>query len=171
MFIPHNSVDFIRFGNFSINELAYNQGKRQRQICENPETRSYGPSLAPRRLIPALYAKRIRLSMSNDPRKNYLREIILTLVIIGSFIVMMSLAPISQTQAYHDFADQRTVFNIPNISNVTTNLAFTLFGIIGFNFCLKNRQKRAPWSWLIFFSGVTIVFVGSCASCHRNLLI
>ena len=99
--------------------------------------------------------------MSNDPRKNYLREIILTLVIIGSFIVMMSLAPISQTQAYHNFADQRIVFNIPNFSNVTTNLAFTLFGIIGFNFCLKNRQKRAPWSWLIFFSGVTIVFVGS----------
>ena len=99
--------------------------------------------------------------MSNVTKQNYVREIILSLVIIGSFIWMMSLSPISQIQAYHNFADQRTVFNIPNFSNVITNLAFAIIGIIGFIFCIKNRQKEAPWSWIIFFAGVIIVFIGS----------
>ena len=73
--------------------------------------------------------------MSNAHKKNFLREIILAAVVIGSFIVMMSLAPISQTQAYHNFADQRTIFDVPNFWNVITNLVFALFGILGFLFC------------------------------------
>lgn len=99
--------------------------------------------------------------MNNAHKKNFFREIILAAVVIGSFIVMMSLAPISQTQAYHNFADQRTIFDVPNFWNVITNLVFALFGILGFLFCLKYRQKEAPWSWIVFFLGVTIVFIGS----------
>ena len=70
--------------------------------------------------------------------KNYLRKLILILVIMGSFILMMSFETISQNQAYHRFADNRAIFGIPNFFDVTTNITFALFGIIGFIFCLKN---------------------------------
>jgi len=93
--------------------------------------------------------------------KNYIRESILILVIIASFGILMSFDAISQPLSYHEFADKRVIFNIPNFFDVTTNITFALFGIIGFIFCLKNRQKEAPWSWVTLFFGVTIVCLGS----------
>jgi hypothetical protein len=94
--------------------------------------------------------------------KNYTQEILLILVIIGSFMgIIIAFEPLSQNQAYHDFADKRTLCSIPNFFDVTSNIAFALFGIVGFRFCLKNRQKEAPWSWIVFFLGVTMVCFGS----------
>ena len=93
--------------------------------------------------------------------KNYIRESILILVILISFLIMMSFDTISQVQSYHDFADKRIIFGIPNFFDVTTNVFFAIFGFIGLNFCLRKKQKTALWSWIIFFSGVTIVSLGS----------
>ena len=89
------------------------------------------------------------------------REIALILIIAFSFIWMMSLEPISQDQSYHDFADKRSFIGIPNSFNVTSNIPFALFGIIGLVFSLKHRQWEARWSWIVFFTGVTIVCIGS----------
>jgi hypothetical protein len=93
--------------------------------------------------------------------KNYIRESILILVILISFLIMMSFDTISQAQSYHDFADKRTIFGIPNFFDVTTNVFFAIFGLIGLNFCLRKKPKTALWSWIIFFFGVTIVCLGS----------
>jgi hypothetical protein len=73
----------------------------------------------------------------------------------------MSFDTISQIQSYHDFADKRTIFKIPNFFDITTNVFFAFFGFMGLNFCLRKKQKDAPWSWIIFFFGVTIVCLGS----------
>ena len=99
--------------------------------------------------------------------KNYIRELILILVILVSFIVMMSFETVNQKLTYHCFADTRAFFGIPNFFDVTTNITFALFGIIGFVFCLKNRQKEASWSWITLFFGVIIVCFGS-AYYHLN---
>ncbi len=93
--------------------------------------------------------------------RNYIRESILLLVIIGSFIMMISLDTISQAQSYHDFADKRAIFAIPNFFDVTTNIFFALFGGMGLYFCLTKKQNMAPCSWIVFFLAVTIVCFGS----------
>ena len=93
--------------------------------------------------------------------KKYIRESILILIIITSFVIVMSLDIISQDLSYHDFADKRVIFDIPNFFDVTSNITFALFGIVGFIFCIKNKQKGAFWSWIIFFFGVIIVCFGS----------
>ena len=89
--------------------------------------------------------------------KKYARESILILVIIVSFTIIMSFDSISQVQSYHDFADKRVIFNIPNFFDITSNVFLAIFGFIGFRFCLRKKQSDAPWSWIIFYFGVTIV--------------
>jgi hypothetical protein len=74
---------------------------------------------------------------------------------------MLFFDPINQDQSYHNFADDRAFLGIPNFSDVVTNIFFLLLGFMGFLFCLRNRQKIAPWSWILFFFGVTIVSFGS----------
>jgi len=48
-----------------------------------------------------------------------------------SFIVILLLDPIHQNQEYHNFADQRTFFAIPNFFDVTTNILFAFIGFRG----------------------------------------
>ena len=93
--------------------------------------------------------------------KNYIRESILVLVIIASFAIVISFDTINQDPSYHDFADKRAIFDIPNFFDVATNVFFAIFGFIGFYFCLRKKQNDAPWSWIIFFFGVAVVCFGS----------
>ena len=72
---------------------------------------------------------------------------------------------IPQDPAYHNFADQRTFFGIPNFFNVISNLPYLIFGLIGYLFLLKeaypviiNSLKHA---YLVFFIGVSLVCFGS----------
>ena len=74
---------------------------------------------------------------------------------------MMFFDPIRQNLAYHDFADKRTVFNIPNFFNVLTSVLFAVFGVIGLCLCLTRKRNEAHLSWMIFFAGVTMVCFGS----------
>jgi len=70
------------------------------------------------------------------------------------FIVILSIGPISQNQDYHHFVDTRSFLGIPNFIDVTTNILFGIIGITGLSFLIKNRQKYARWSWLVFFVGI-----------------
>jgi len=94
-------------------------------------------------------------------KKYYIHISILVLVIIASFAAIMFLDPISQDLSFHNFADKRTLIGIPNFFDVTTNLFFAIFGIMGFYFCFRNKEIDAPWSWIVFFLGVTLVSFGS----------
>lgn len=73
----------------------------------------------------------------------------------------MSKEPFGQDLQYHNFVDRRSILGIPNVFNVTSNIPFLFVGLIGLIYCLNNKQKEAPWSWVVFFLGVTLVCFGS----------
>jgi len=69
--------------------------------------------------------------------------------------------PFGQNPDYHDFADRRAFFGIPNFFDVMSNIPFLLVGMAGMSFCFGNRLVSFRPAWLTFFAGVAIVSVGS----------
>jgi ceramidase len=65
------------------------------------------------------------------------------------------LPPIPQDQSYHQFADQRSVFGIPNFWNVISNLPFLAVGAAGL------RRFRNDPATVVFFLGVFLTGIGS----------
>lgn len=82
-------------------------------------------------------------------------------LLLVSITLLFCANPISQDLNYHNFADTRRLIEIPNTWNVLSNLPFLLIGIYGLLFCSRNRQQHAPYSWLVFFAGISLVSVGS----------
>jgi len=62
---------------------------------------------------------------------------------------------IPQVQSYHQFADQRTIFGIPNFWNVVSNLPFLAVGVAGLR---RFHQNPAT---AVFFAGVFLTGIGS----------
>lgn len=89
------------------------------------------------------------------------RNIILYSIALGSFIVIFLFEPLCQDQRYHIFADQRSLFDIPNFFDVTTNIFFAFIGFLGMYFTIKNKQSFAKWAWPIFFFGIFTLFLSS----------
>jgi hypothetical protein len=93
------------------------------------------------------------------------------LILIGllgaGLLVLFFIAPVSQDPAYHLFADVRSLFGIPNFNNVASNAGFAIVGIIGVFVVLGAKQKSLfrqrhdDWPYLIFFTGVALISVGS----------
>lgn len=81
--------------------------------------------------------------------------------IIGVYVV----PAIPQDPAYHHFADQRAVFQIPNFWNVVSNLPFLLVGLLALRAMQSGNllgglpELRVVY-WTFFF-GVSAVAVGS----------
>lgn len=73
--------------------------------------------------------------------------------------------PIPQDLLYHDFGDQRTLFNVPNFWNVISNLPFIIVGMIGLYRCKNKIDWRGPTGaglyYTVFFSGVLLTGLGS----------
>ena len=65
-----------------------------------------------------------------------------------SMLALLFVPPIPQPQAYHQFADQRTLFGIPNFWNVVSNLPFVLVGALGLKFFRRDLSAG------VFFLGV-----------------
>ncbi|XP_071935874.1 uncharacterized protein [Coffea arabica] len=88
-------------------------------------------------------------------------------VAILCFIVLMVVTPkIPQSEQYHDFADQREFFGIPNMLNVVSNFPFFVIGAIGLILCyyrnyFRLRSQGELLGWTCFFIGVTAVAFGS----------
>ena len=65
--------------------------------------------------------------------------LILTVVVA----VAVSLLPrIPQPQAYHLFADRRSLLGIPNFGDVVSNLPFAVLGIWGLWLLLSSNSRR-----------------------------
>ncbi|XP_058771815.1 uncharacterized protein LOC131645170 [Vicia villosa] len=83
------------------------------------------------------------------------------------FTVLMIVTPtIPQSQDYHNFADQRTFFGIPNALDVISNFPFLIIGLIGLVLChhgnyFKLSLQGELWGWTCFYVGVAAVAVGS----------
>ncbi|KAF5936851.1 hypothetical protein HYC85_024357 [Camellia sinensis] len=88
-------------------------------------------------------------------------------VAVLCFVVLMIVTPaIPQSQEYHNFADKREFFGIPNTLNVVSNFPFLVIGIVGVILCFHGnyfrlRLQGEVWGWTCFFIGVAAVGIGS----------
>ncbi len=89
--------------------------------------------------------------------------VLLAATLAAVFIVYLFPA-IPQNEAYHQFADQRTVLGIPNGLNVLSNACFLLVGLPGIGLTLRGAgflDPRERWPYCAFFIGVTLTAFGS----------
>jgi Ceramidase len=68
---------------------------------------------------------------------------------------LMLFPPVLQNQDYHQFADQRALFGIPNFWNVVSNLPFIAVGAVGL---LRLRRDSIS---VVLFSGILLTGFGS----------
>jgi hypothetical protein len=76
--------------------------------------------------------------------------------------------PIAQDQAYHAFADGRSLFGIPNAADTLSNLAFLLVGLWGLRW-LRASRMRPPAvatpdeliAWSVLFASLALTGLGS----------
>jgi ceramidase len=73
-------------------------------------------------------------------------------IAVGLFLIFAP--PLRQIQGYHDFADRRTMFGIPNFWDVISNLPFLVIGLFG----LRRFHDQAS---RILFLGVFFTAIGS----------
>lgn len=87
-------------------------------------------------------------------------EGILLLAGLGLIALALLTPPIALPSGYHDFADQRVWFGLPNAMDVLSNLAFALLGLLGW-----RALRRLPEAQLdgrrrtlvkLFFAGLVL---------------
>ncbi|HEY8037460.1 MAG TPA: ceramidase domain-containing protein [Methylobacter sp.] len=97
------------------------------------------------------------------PTDNRLK-IMLAIVVIA-IIVIISIDPIAQDPAYHNFADQRRILNTTNFYNVLSNLPFVIVGIMGIRLVALHKATgglaELQTIYLTFFVGVLLTGFGS----------
>jgi hypothetical protein len=93
--------------------------------------------------------------------KEYWRHLVIALIVFGSLAVMLSQTPFAQDQDYHNFADKRGLFGIPNFGDVASNLLFFLVGLAGITVCVDKPLGRLESAWFVTFAGIALVGVAS----------
>lgn len=73
----------------------------------------------------------------------------------ASLAALLLVPPFLQDQGYHQFADVRALFGIPNVWNVVSNLPFIVIGAVGLAHC---RDSAAI---VIIFFGILLTGFGS----------
>jgi len=76
-------------------------------------------------------------------------------VMSASLAGLLLLPPIPQDQSYHQFADQRAIFDVPNCWNVVSNLPFLAVGAAGL-----WRFRNDP-ATIVLFLGIFLTGIGS----------
>jgi hypothetical protein len=94
-------------------------------------------------------------------------------ILVGVALVAIAIAflfpLIPQSEAYHNFADQRTILGIPHCFDVLSNVFFLIVGLLGMRFVLRDQDDESPafvrplerWPYLIFFASVALTAFGS----------
>jgi hypothetical protein len=90
----------------------------------------------------------------------------LLLAVIAAVVALLAalLPSIPQDQAYHHFADGRTLLGIPNALDVLSNVAFAVVGAAGLAAALRRGavpDRRARAAWLVLFGAVALTSAGS----------
>jgi len=83
---------------------------------------------------------------------------------MAAAVVVAFLQPIPQPQAYHNFADQRTIFGVSHGFDVLSNLAFLVPGLLGLWFVLKaglTLDAGTRWAFATLFFGLVLTSLGS----------
>lgn len=89
------------------------------------------------------------------------REWLLGAVTVGGVAAACWVAPIPQDPTYHEFADRRIFFGIPNFWNVFSNLPFVLVGAFGLSTFSRLRPSSLRSAYVVFCLGVVCVGCGS----------
>lgn len=76
-------------------------------------------------------------------------------LMIVTLLALLPLPPLLQDQNYHQFADQRELFGVPNFWNVVSNLPFIAVGVIGL------AQFRGDATTSVLFAGLFLTGFGS----------
>lgn len=93
-----------------------------------------------------------------------LRWSIVAAVCVAAVVIVWFIAPIPQSQAYHHFADHRTIAGIPHGFDVLSNLAFLLSGAVGLIFVLRAGlvlDGGTRWAFATLFFGLILTSFGS----------
>ena len=93
------------------------------------------------------------------------------LAMTGGLLLIVLLAPtVHQSQAYHAFADQRTLCGWPHAMDVLSNMPFALFGVWGLGRLATLPQgagaelpRSTRWLSGLFFFGLLMTSLGSAA--------
>ena len=98
-------------------------------------------------------------------------SITLLLILTAAVALIFLLLPrIPQPEAYHLFADRRSLLGMPNFGDVASNLPFAIIGIWGLMFFLRSKSNQATggflhqrerWPYLFVFVGLLLTAFGS----------
>ncbi len=91
----------------------------------------------------------------------FYRKLAVGIVAALAIVVAFLLDPIAQDPAYHDFADKRALFGVPNFWNVTTNLPFLIAGLFGLAGLPKLAESALRTQYLVFCVAAALVALGS----------
>lgn len=102
------------------------------------------------------------MQLPSSSCRSDLPRCLLGLSLAVAIAVALFVPPIPQWQSYHDFADRRACFGLPNCLDVATNLPFTLVGLMGLRrlardadrLCIDPGERRA---WFVFFLGLALL--------------
>jgi len=101
--------------------------------------------------------------MRGRKRKNII--VIIFLVTLFAIVGVLFLPAIPQDINYHNFADKRNMFHLPNFWNVVSNVPYFVVGMMAlYKLLILNRLQilqEAKATYVIFFIGVTLVSFGS----------
>lgn len=89
------------------------------------------------------------------------KQFIIPLLALLCVIALLILGPIRQDQNYHDFADQRKLWNIPNFLNVITNLPFAIVGLLGLQLTRNIKENELKYIFFTLFTGFLLLTLGS----------
>lgn len=103
------------------------------------------------------------------------RGALLAVVTTAMIAATFFFARIPQSEAYHNFADQRALLGVPNGLNLLSNVLFLFVGVLGIAHLLRQTPQdqqgfvdsRERWPWLVFFAAVALTAFGS-AYYHTN---
>lgn len=88
----------------------------------------------------------------------------------GLAALVFALPPIAQPQAYHDFADRRACWGLPNCLDVASNAFFMAAAGWGLILLQRGRGRFVDgterWPWVLFFAAVILI---GLASAHYHL--
>jgi hypothetical protein len=99
--------------------------------------------------------------------KNKRVAILLGVTASVMFAVFAFVPPLSQSQNYHQFADDRTFAGLPRALDVLSNIGFLIVGVLGLRYLFANEPEKIftrpaeRWPYFILFAGVALTCIGS----------
>ena len=93
------------------------------------------------------------------------RLLIVMATAVAAAVAVVLYGPVSQPSGYSSFADERSIWGVPNFWNVVSNIPFLVVGLIGTAELGRQLPQGAlaalKLSYLSFFAGTVLVAVGS----------